>query len=83
MRTGQPAAGGLLWVSADQRSFLLCGNLRIHSISDFEAAGRRQMPHHLFPGAQRQAAKILQHHPGRDRPDSGIFERLAGNSGGL
>ena len=52
-------------------------------ISDFEAAGRRQMPHHLFPGAQRQAAKILQHHPGRDRPDSGIFERLAGNSGGL
>ena len=67
----------------DSYGYQLSGNLRIHSISDFEAAGCRQMPHHLFPGAQRQAAKILQHHPGRDRPDSGIFERLAGNSGGL
>ena len=37
----------------------------------------------ISESTQRQAAKILQHHPGRDRPDSGIFERLAGNSGGL
>ena len=51
MRTGQPAAGGLLWVSADQRSFLLCGNLRIHSISDFEAAGRRQNASPPIPGS--------------------------------